>query len=389
MFLNTSAFAATPQPDAKLTEGCNHLIEKSVFRSYGIAWSTDRDRAPLVSYAPGKTPAAGWILWEAGRICHNARFTRAAINVARGMANGQEAGGKFPNTVRFGMADDRGQDTPEYDPDRASTCAALGLFLTILHDSPHPDPRLRSCALMAARWLSLQQTAYAAWPVASEGPGQYTRTIRLDSPDWRNSTMALMLAADVFHNRRYQRQAQLAATMLLDLNLPKRDTQAAGCWTGAYSLNKLPRSDVPDAPLALDTLATRYSLQTLIAEAVCEGDIPALERIHTACNSMQNLQETEGSLLRYVPLDTGKIGSIELSAPPDLELPEVLHTVQEVDVKGLAEFARAFDASGIGGANGLDEELARIITGAGDDAFNPQCPTLAAMAATAAENMGQ
>jgi hypothetical protein len=380
VFYSAASAPADTAPEPGLKQQCDILVQKALVRSYGIAWpggQPTNDRAPLVSYAPGGTPAAGWVLWEAGRIFHEPRFTRAAIDVARALANCQEAGGKIPDTVRFGLQDNRGQDPPHFVPDRQSTCAALALLLTILHDSPKPDARLRSCALLAARWLSRQETLHGAWPTRDETQAQDSRMIRLDNPDWRDSTMALFLAADILKNNTYAKQAQMSGQMLLDLHLPLTEATEAGCWTGAYSLAQSPREDIPDAPFALDTLATRYSLQTLLADAVCAGDVPALERVHVACKALRDLRDSQGTLLRYVPLGNATSQPILLSSPPDEELPEVMHVVEVLDLQGLSQFSRSIDAGGIGGANGIDEELARVLSGAGDDLFNADHPTLA------------
>jgi len=374
--------AQATEPDPQLIRECDILVEKAIVRSYGIAWASGDDRAPLVSYAPGGTPAAGWVLWEAGRICHNPKYLKAGMDVARGIANSQEGGGKIPDTVRFGMGDDRGQDTPEYIPDRASTCAGLGLLLTILHDSPKPDVRLRSCALLAARWLSRQETEHGAWPMRDPAQAQDVRMIRLDNPDWRDSTMAMLLSADVLKNRQYAKQAELSTKMLLDLHIPQTQLTGAGCWTGAYAMTGVPRDDVADAPMAVDTLATRYCLQALLAEAVCSGDVPALERVHVACKSLRDLQDSEGTLLRYEPLGRPTSQPIMLASPPDEELPHLLHIVEVLDVKGLSGFGNSWDAQGLSGANGIDEELARILCGAGDDLFNGDHATPGAMAAS-------
>jgi len=362
---------------AQLKRDCDVLVAKAVVRAYGIAWSPDNSRAPLVSYAPGQAAAVGWVLWEAGKITHESRYTRAAIDVARGMANGQEAGGKIPDTVRFGMNDDRGQDTPQFIPSRASTCAALGLLLTILHDSPQPDPRLRSCALLAARWLSRQQTEHGAWVVQDTTQAQESRVIRLDSPDWRNSTLAMLLASDVLKNQLYSNQAHNAAQMLLDLHLPQSQLVGAGGWTGAYGLDKTPRGDIPDAPLCLDTLATRYCMQTLLASAVCQGNIGALERVHLTCKTLRGIRDADGTFYRYVQLSGRPSEPMGLASPQDALLPGVMHTVEELDAVGLSAYSRSMDAH-----RGIDYDLARVLSGAGDDLFSSSAANLETMAAS-------
>src|SRR5688572_13730321 len=215
---------------ARLAAGCDELLRAAVKTPYGWGWKSyeraaqpDDPRAapprPAVSRRGSQPPqaatidvrstaAAGLVLHLAGRQLGDARYTHAALQAARAVAAVQMNTGQVPATgvVR---ANAGGRDEPAAVPSRAATCAGLSLLLTLVHDdqadeadagSDAADALAREggpihrAAVKAANWLAGQQTRSGGWLVAyppDAAPGDATRLVRLDTPEYRDATIAL------------------------------------------------------------------------------------------------------------------------------------------------------------------------------------------------------
>jgi hypothetical protein len=290
--------------EQQLANECDALNAAAVKTSYGWGWSDAKapagaePPAPPVDpkkSAPRKPPlrrpakpvqiarrdeidvrqtaAAGLVLYMAGEQLGDARLTRAATEAARALAAVQQPTGQMPAVGILG-ANAGGRDEPSVVPSRAATCAALALLSTVIQGSEKPDARLAQAATKAAAWLGAQQTPSGAWPVAHTPAGARgaTRLIRLDTPDYRDATAALLLAAHALGDAAAAKRAEAAVTSLLSMRVRAGDDAGGVLWVPGYRLTGEPLPKNADLPYALDTVSAEYGTQTLLAACLLGTD---------------------------------------------------------------------------------------------------------------------
>ena len=169
------------------------LLSDAIHRPYGWAWDPDGVAEPQgrtgmrilprpVSMQILATPSAGLILLWSGRLLDEARYVHGAEEAARAVAAAQMPTGMIQSRPIFG-ANAGGHDAQAVIPDRAPTCAALGLLLAVLDDRSTASAQsstmesqvtipsdaahleaIRRAAARSANWLVRQQTPN--WAVA-------------------------------------------------------------------------------------------------------------------------------------------------------------------------------------------------------------------------------
>ncbi|HWP40992.1 MAG TPA: hypothetical protein VNL70_08700, partial [Tepidisphaeraceae bacterium] len=345
----------------QLAAECDALLADAVRRPYGWAWDTaalapaGRAATPprSVSMQPLATPAAGLVLLYAGQLLDEPRYRQAALQAARGLAAAQTDRGQIPRRAIFGSTAS-GQDEPALIPDRGATRAGVALMLMVI-DSTEPKPEaLTRPAIRAARWLESQQARDGGWHIADPPdarPGHAKRLIRLDDPDYRDSTYALLLSADITADRMTWHAAEQALQKLLslrlgtrhvtaeppaaeelelieqltrstapattsqpaadgatvdplppDLNAPRRpaggeqptlpesDSIKASLWSTAYRPNGMIDQNLEQFPAGADVLASRYAMQTLLGAYLITGQKQYGLALDAAARSLEQLR---------------------------------------------------------------------------------------------------
>lgn len=286
----------------ELGAGCDALLESAVKRAYGWAWESQASpvssasRHPTVSFEPRDTPAAGMVLLWAGQVLREPRYTQAALEAARAIAASQERTGKIPSQRVFGPAPG-GRETGRLVSDRSSTIAGLALLVAVIGADPARDEQFNRAARRAAAWLVRQQARDGGWPsldsFAADGTSP-PRIILLDNPDYRNSTLALLLADSALEDRASGRAAARSLAKLLSLRLTA-PARLRGMWSTAYQLNGGFFETHADLPPAADTLATRFALQTLLAAYVMNRDAEAMAALSATSITLRALQSDSES----------------------------------------------------------------------------------------------
>jgi hypothetical protein len=335
---------------ARLAAGCDDLLGSAVKTPYGWGWKSSevvvrpvdpratppRPAAPRRGSATAQaatidvrsTAAAGLVLHLAGRQLGEARYTHAALQAARAIAAVQMNTGQVPATgvVR---ANAGGRDEPAAVPSRAATCAGLGLLLTLVHDHRGDDADadgeqgtlareggpIHRAAVKAAKWLAGQQTRSGGWLVGyppDAAPGDATRLVRLDTPEYRDATIALWLAADVLGDDRLARKAEQAVEDLVVLRIADERGAGNNLWSSAYGGDGALMRKFPELAPAIDTLASRNAMQALLAACLlgdAEATAPVLKE---AAAALAKLPRVNGAWRRIYDLNV----SLSAPAPP-------------------------------------------------------------------------
>lgn len=332
--------------DEQLSKECASLITTAVKSSYGWGWAepkrdpktaamTDDDqkgktakRKSVESRAAVKpvqaahrteidvlqTAAAGLVLFLAGERLDDPALSKAGTEAARALAAVQQPSGQLP-AVGVLAANAGGHDEPMLVPSRAATCAAIGLFSAILQGSDKPDPRFVSALTRAAGWLSTQQTQAGAFAVAypRNDVRDASRVVRLDTPDYRDATAALLLASRVLGEPAPARRANDTVTALLAMRVRSGDERVGALWVPGYRLTGEGLQHKADLPYALDMVAAQYSMQTLLIACLLSehwDDRSAADALIAASKSIDALPRRSNErwhrhyhLLTRAPLD--------------------------------------------------------------------------------------
>jgi hypothetical protein len=285
------------------------LIRRAIRRPYGWAWdaaasseANDHPQPRTVSMEPLATPAAGLVLLWTGRFLGETRDVAAAEQVARGVAAAQESTGRVRSYPVYGpMAGGRQALIPI--PDRTATRCALGLLLASIEsdqaDNPHQQ-QIRGAAARASHWLATQQSPNGLWP-STFPPGPRTRQtirlVRLDDPDYRDSTYALLLAFDLLHDDGLHHRSTLPLDGLLRLRLVS-DVHGPGLWCTACTVEG---TDIPAAfPNGPDLLASRYAMQTLLGGYLLTGDRNLSSALNAAATTLMQVKRGDGLYDRFL-----------------------------------------------------------------------------------------
>lgn len=426
---------AAPGPDhaARLREAADRLVESAVRGRYGWAWRRDeaaapaptapadtapaargpaRRRPPAVEIDLKVTAAAGLVLHLAGELLDEPAYRDAAQEAARTLMTAQHRTGQVPAAATV-VTRPVGRPDPAVVPDRSATVAALGLLLVLVEDADpqKPDLRLNAAALRAAHWLAGQQTEAGGWPTFApgSGPGEATRRlILLDDPEYRNSTLALVLAARVLDRGELRRGAGRAVTQLLSLRVERSRSPGRGLWTPGFTLGGEPVRGIAPLPYFVDVLASRYAMEALLAAHLGMGDEEAGRALDLAAKSLDGLPQRDGWWDRWYDLFLRKVATPpeprreEGGAPvggggenvfnldgrpgqqPDPEddpnrgdfgIPPVLEAVEAIRVVGPQRYLERLEDD-----LGLNRRVALVLTGLSEDALTFRLPKTAAEA---------
>jgi hypothetical protein len=425
-FASTALAAEPTNPfDLQLSKEAASLVTSAIKSPYGWGW-TESEREPKTAPSRGavkpvqtprrseidvrQTAATGLLLFLAGERLNDPSLTKAATEAARALAAVQQPSGQLP---ALGMlaAGAGGHDEPAVVPARAATCAAIGLFCAVLQGTDKPDPRFISALTKAASWLSAQQTPAGAFAVAypPDAGKDATRVVRLDTPDYRDATAALLLAARVLGEPAASHRADEAVRALLAMRIRSGDERAATVWLSGYRLTGDPLQNKADFPYALDSAAANYSMQTLFIACLLSehwNDRTAADALIAASKSVEVLpRRPNGSwhahyhLLTRKPLDaeptngTGSAGpspfdrAADSTGRPDAGmLPKMIECANAIAAEGTEPFlSRAFSEKG---DLWPPYRIAMMLCGLGSDRLATSLPRSAAEARQYMEDQG-
>ncbi len=286
----------------QLRDEARALVGRTVERPYGSAWSaTGGNDAATVDFLPETTPAAALALHLAARELTDADLAVARDRALRGMMSSIEPTGRLPLMAEFGRRVGR-KPISEAAPDRRATIAASAVLLTILADGPTDrDERVAGSASRMIGWLVQQQTASGAWASAwptDALPERATRLIRLDDPQFRDATMVLLVASKILRPQPFATAGDKAIDRLLLLRTGADAKVAEGLWYGVYGMNGEPPTDAggtgpADHPVAVDSLACKYALETLVGAYALTGDMTLKDPIALASKRLAGLGDGE------------------------------------------------------------------------------------------------
>jgi hypothetical protein len=260
--------------EQQLRRECHDLLESVIKKPYGWAWTEDakplaaKQRQAIVAMNPNESPAAGLLLLWAGEFLDDAELKDAAKHVARGVNAAKTGAGMVMSRPLF-ASNAGGRDERAYIPRRDASVAGLALLLEQMRVDPE-DGLSKTAAVRIANWLLKQQAQNGAWP-SSQPPDAEAkdaiRILRLDNPDFRNSTIALLLAADATGQKNLADHAKKSIDLLMRLRLG-RPPHSAGLWATAYSVEGALMGSDYGFPGGADALASRYAMQTLIIGSI-------------------------------------------------------------------------------------------------------------------------
>jgi hypothetical protein len=272
--------ATAPAPDRsarQLAAQCDRLIDLAVKKPYGWAWSDSTERfdsdspggnrrtGTVVAMGKQQSPAAGLVLLLAGQFLNEQKYVDAGHEAARGAASSLTRNGQVLRAPTFGPTAG-GREPQSYVPPRDATVAALGLILADVDASGEkPDALVRRSAIRAATWLTKQQANNGGWPLgypADAAGKDAARIQRLDGSDFRDSTWALFLTADVTGEKVYDRAARKACDLLLKMRL-SRPPISTDLWSIAYTVEGNLTEPYLAFPDGADVVSSRQALQTL------------------------------------------------------------------------------------------------------------------------------
>jgi hypothetical protein len=259
-----------------------------------------RSGKPIINTPLTATTGIG-LLW-AGQLLGDAKYQQAALEAARGVASVQTHSGQI--RLRGAMGAVTGaKDLAAEVPDRAPTRAALAVILLVI-DSDRDIPKvqgLRSSATHAAHWMLSQQGATGAWPMAfppGAAPGKGTRLCRLDDRDYRDTSLAMLLASEVLQSKDLARGYSRAANALVEMRVPAPSHIDHALWGPAYTLGGEATERIPELFGRIDLLACRYAMETLLAGYLVTGKAEYDEALEAAAAAIRELPRDRGKLHR-------------------------------------------------------------------------------------------
>ena len=312
----------------RLDDACDVLRRSAVKGSYGWGWPSEIEPLPVQNVSSRNrvqpdidlrvTAAAGLVLELAGRELSSEGNRAAAVEASRAIASVLLQTGQVPWTARLVPKPSGHQEVAGIVSSREPTSAALALMLTVINGTTdEPDPRITSAATRAATWLARQQTSGGGWQTAypsSSGP-KARRLIRLDGPEYRDATYALLLASSVLEKREYAMAADRCVEQLLRLRIRDESSPGFGLWGPAYTLGGDPVRDLEEIPYGIDVLASRYATETLFASKLVAGRKDLDEPLAAASKAMLALPKSNGSWEPRYPIFPRK----DAPAPPSDE----------------------------------------------------------------------
>ena len=377
-----------------------------------------------------ETAVIGVELFWAGELLGEEKYKQAALEAARGLSSIQTRAGQVRAHGPMGLFT-APADAPAEVADRSATVAALGLWLTLIDagdraagrapggvpDDPPANPpgearggrpgeaenrggpagrdaRLTAPAALAARWLVSQQTPTGAWPVGypSDAPaGKGARVVRLDTPEFRDTALALLLAADVLERRDLRVRFDKAADQLAAMRVILIGRFDPVLWVAGYDLQGNVLRHVAEFPGDIDLLATRHALQTLLAGYLVTLRTEDAVTARQAAEALAPLPRPGGKWARFYtnrgePTDPPKPattrpvsdaapgffpGLTDVSKPPptDPKIDGVLRLTAQI-----AELGGEKVVQSLAEERPMRRRLVEMICGLSDDSLSPRLP---------------
>ncbi|HSI37069.1 MAG: hypothetical protein ACAI43_13540 [Phycisphaerae bacterium] len=365
---------AAPAPDyaAELARECDQLLATAIKRPYGIAWAAGdvvddpKRKLPVpVAMDAGQGPAAGLVLLWAGDLLKEPKYAQAARDVARGITAAQHASGRIPAGPLFNAANATSRDPLTALPERGPTRAALALLLALLegHEKDPANEALARSASRAATWLFRQQAETGGWPVMhppDAPPAKQTRLVRLDTREFRDSTLAMLLAYEVLGDGLHRRSVERSMEFLDRAKNPDILPAGANLWGPGFTLTGAPVEKIADLPKQTDALASRYAIQTTLGVYLVLGGGPYFIRCERAAKSIAALPKLEGAYHRWytsrgdpfrpdfveaAKARFGEDAAVDKRYASDFGLPPVLATVEAIGPGGRDKFLDRMSAN--------------------------------------------
>jgi hypothetical protein len=178
------------------------------------------------------------------------------------------------------------------------------------------DESIRRGAARAATWLMRQQAPNGAWPATTLPAGlkpsdAIPRIVRLDQPETRDATLAVILANEVLNDAATRKAVEKSADRLMRMRIEGSKT-AKGLWRGVYDLDGSPSDKLPGRENSVDVLASRYAIETLMHVYLALGDEAALNAAQTAAESLRGLRSNTGRWRRVYRLTGNEIADDDL-----------------------------------------------------------------------------
>jgi hypothetical protein len=230
------------------------------------------------------------------------------------------------------------------------------------------------------------------------------RLLRLDRPDGRDATFCLWLSAQVLGDANLRRRAEAAVEELSALRIADEKSPARNLWAPAYNLDESPLQDVNDLPYGVDTAATDYAMQSLLAASLLGDADAAAPVLEEATAALNRLPRRDGQWLHdygltpAAPTDASGEGegkeALERAnqgpdAPPESQVfvpgsdgekkgepaapPSLAQTVAAA--KRLAELGPQKYAEALAAAVPVEHRLALAVCGLDEDALTREVPT--------------
>jgi hypothetical protein len=236
------------------------------------------------------------------------------------VAAAQQPSGKFPSRALFNATSASSKEAPAPLPDRASTRAALALLLSLAEEPNNQPEVINRAASRGAVWLAKQRAESGAFPILHP-PGapvaDATRIVRLDTPDTRDCVLTLLLAYEALGDPFQRRAAEHSLEFLSKARTGTGLEVGAGLWQTAHFPTGLPFHSATDFPPALDTLASRYAVQTLFSVWAVLGEAPRLAACELAAKSLGDLSKaSDGKWRRRYDLDGHPIDPVTAATQP-------------------------------------------------------------------------
>jgi hypothetical protein len=412
VFLMSAALPAAADDGHRrqLAAECDAFLRDALKTPYGWGWTVNgarpanaRPGAPRAAAIDLRaTAAAGLVLHLAGVELQEARYAQAAVQAARAVAAVQANSGQVPGTGII-RANAGGRDEPAAVPARAATCAGIGLMLALAGDGGDTEGRdaanaalFRRAALKAANWLGTQQTRPGGWPVAyppDAAPGDALRVVRLDTPAYRDATIALWLSAHVLDDDRLRTRAERAVGELVTLRIADAGGAGHDLWSTAYNLDETLHTKVDALSPAIDAQASRMAMQALLAACLLGGDEATAPVLREAAEALARLPKENGRWRRRydwnlrLPSDPpaapepdeeevgppSAVFDLDSSPPgewePAVGVDEIIRAARRLDKLGPEGYAKQ-----LGAQMPVTRRLALVLCGLDDEALTAEAP---------------
>lgn len=379
-------------PQDALRAECNAMLLSIVHKPYGSALPTTRPvevkqvprNSSYVSFSPQSTPTVGLMLHYAGKALDEPQYTQAARKLAQGIMAAQDPTGRVPEYALFSTSVS-GRQRDSAVPDRGPTVASLAFLLTLIDKDSTEDEPLRRCATRCANWLTQEQTPKGYWPATIPDPNPKkpaVRILRLDSPDYRDCTLALFYAGEVLRDARYTLAAKKAVDALIAGSTqrglrPDKARTPNHLWRPAYDFNAQPHMLYARTG-SLDVLASRYATELLLYDVLMrdQGEEKHVRNAVTeAATTFKLLMFDDGTWDRFYPLTRNEARRRGALPPKEEESPfGNPNPSQATESFGVPSVLAAIERMNVGGLGGegkatLRRRMTLVLCGSGEELF--------------------